>query len=95
MSVGTAAEGDGPVAPAPVQQAVEHGKTEEVAPKRQALGEEHWKNAKTCTDDSGKVFIYSNNGDSLKRAKEIINRMGARTLSPEEARQKLKLKKQK
>mgnify|MGYP003336004605 FL=1 len=29
------------------------------------------------------------------RAKEIINRMGARTLSPEEARQKLKLKKQK
>ena len=39
--------------------------------------------------------VPASNESLVMRAKEIINRMGARTLSPEEARQKLKLKKQK
>jgi uncharacterized protein (DUF849 family) len=39
--------------------------------------------------------VPASNESLVMRAKEIINRMGARTLSPEEARKKLKLTKQK
>ncbi|NBU14378.1 MAG: 3-keto-5-aminohexanoate cleavage protein, partial [Alphaproteobacteria bacterium] len=39
--------------------------------------------------------VPASNESLVMRAKEIVNRMGARTLSPEEARKKLNLKKQK
>jgi uncharacterized protein (DUF849 family) len=38
--------------------------------------------------------VYASNGSLTARAKEILERMGARVLSPAEAREKLKLKKQ-
>eukprot|EP01036_Dinobryon_divergens_P051837 gene51837-69380_t len=38
--------------------------------------------------------VYASNGSLTARAKEILERMGARVLTPAEAREKLKLKKQ-